>query len=131
MYETTKAAQVAAEMRKYRIEVLGICESRWNGCGRYLLSTGFQITSNQFLYTDQKLGGRVTKNISNSLLQTGPLSTTVFAGFILKIRWPGRKESPTRNYGNKQNKNKPIAIEHICRRKWFEMDWTLAEEATG
>nr|CAH8843517.1 unnamed protein product [Trichobilharzia regenti] len=40
MYETGKAAQIAAEMRRYRIEVLGICESRWNGTGRCQLPTG-------------------------------------------------------------------------------------------
>ena len=33
MYELSKAAQVANEMRHYNIGVLGICESRWNGAG--------------------------------------------------------------------------------------------------
>lgn len=31
MYETSKAAQVENEMRRYDIALLGICESRWNG----------------------------------------------------------------------------------------------------
>ena len=40
MYETSKAAQVANEMRRYDIAVLGICESRWNGAGRITPATG-------------------------------------------------------------------------------------------
>nr|CAH8823142.1 unnamed protein product [Trichobilharzia regenti] len=40
MYETGKAAQVAAEMRRHGIKVLEMCESRWNGCERCQLSTG-------------------------------------------------------------------------------------------
>jgi exonuclease III len=40
MYETGKAAQVASEMRRYNIQVLGICESRWNGSGMTTLATG-------------------------------------------------------------------------------------------
>ena len=43
MYETSKAAQVANEMRRYDIAVLGICESRWNGAGRITLATGEQL----------------------------------------------------------------------------------------
>ena len=43
MYETSKAAQVANEMRRYNIAVLGICESRWNGAGRITLATGEQL----------------------------------------------------------------------------------------
>nr|CAH8865682.1 unnamed protein product [Trichobilharzia regenti] len=37
----------------------------------------------------------------------------------LKITWPGRKESPTRNYGWEQTKQEPIAQQQqICGRKW-------------
>ncbi|XP_061175584.1 uncharacterized protein LOC133184509 [Saccostrea echinata] len=37
MFETGKAAQVAREMRRYNIQLLGICESRWNGTGTNLI----------------------------------------------------------------------------------------------
>ena len=40
MYETGKAAQIAKEMRRYSIDLLGISESRWNGSGLSRLSTG-------------------------------------------------------------------------------------------
>ena len=43
MYETSKAAQLVNEMRRYDIAVLGICESRWNGAGRITLATGKQL----------------------------------------------------------------------------------------
>ena len=43
VYETSKATQVANEMRHYNIAVLGICESRWNGAGRITLATGEQL----------------------------------------------------------------------------------------
>ena len=40
MYETGKAAQVAREMRHYKIEVLGICETRWTQSGQQRLASG-------------------------------------------------------------------------------------------
>ena len=43
MYEISKAAQAANEMRRYNIAVLGICESRWNGADRITLATGEQL----------------------------------------------------------------------------------------
>nr|CAH8838004.1 unnamed protein product [Trichobilharzia regenti] len=38
-----KAAQIANEMKRYGIQVLGICESRWNGSGLTKLSTGESV----------------------------------------------------------------------------------------
>ena len=40
MFETGKTAQVAAEMQKYKLAILGISESRWTGSGQIRLSTG-------------------------------------------------------------------------------------------
>ena len=40
MYEVGKAAQVAKEMERYNIQILGICECRWNGQGRTTLTSG-------------------------------------------------------------------------------------------
>jgi hypothetical protein len=40
MYETGKAAQVATEMRNYKLEVLGLCETRWTQSGQQRLTTG-------------------------------------------------------------------------------------------
>ncbi|XP_043922942.1 uncharacterized protein LOC122798228, partial [Protopterus annectens] len=40
MYELSKAAQVAAEMRNNNLSLLGISETRWTGAGQCRLSTG-------------------------------------------------------------------------------------------
>ena len=40
MYETGKLAQVAAEMRRYNLHILGISECRWTGSGRKKTETG-------------------------------------------------------------------------------------------
>ncbi len=52
MYDTGKAAQVAAEMRNYRLSILGISETRWNGSGQIRLSTGELV-----LYSGQEEDG--------------------------------------------------------------------------
>lgn len=43
MYESSKAAQIAKEMRKYDIKILGISEARWTGNGKVRCSTGETI----------------------------------------------------------------------------------------
>ncbi|KAL3872739.1 hypothetical protein ACJMK2_035943 [Sinanodonta woodiana] len=40
MYETGKSAQVAAEMRRYNLTILGISEARWTGSEQKRLATG-------------------------------------------------------------------------------------------
>ena len=40
MYETGKAAQVSAEMRNYKLDLLGLCETRWTQSGQRRLMTG-------------------------------------------------------------------------------------------
>ena len=40
MYETGKAAQVAAEMKNYKLTILGISEARWIGSGQRRLDSG-------------------------------------------------------------------------------------------
>ena len=40
MFQTGKTAQVAAEMQKYQLAILGISESRWTGSDQIKLNTG-------------------------------------------------------------------------------------------
>ncbi|GFR93740.1 craniofacial development protein 2-like [Elysia marginata] len=40
MYETGKTAQVTSEIQKYRLNILGISEVRWNGANNYVAPTG-------------------------------------------------------------------------------------------
>ena len=43
MYETGKTVQVAREMKRYKIRVLGLCETRWIQSGQLRLSSGEQL----------------------------------------------------------------------------------------
>ena len=40
MYEAEKTAQVTAEMRRFNLAVLGLCETRWTQSGQLRLTTG-------------------------------------------------------------------------------------------
>ena len=40
MYETGKTAQIAAEMRLYKLAVFGLCETRWTRSAQIRLATG-------------------------------------------------------------------------------------------
>ena len=43
MYETRKTVQVAREMKRYKIRVIGLCETRWIQSGQLRLSSGEQL----------------------------------------------------------------------------------------
>ena len=43
MYETEKIVQVAREMKKYKIRVLGLCETRWIQSAQLRFSSGEQL----------------------------------------------------------------------------------------
>ena len=40
MYQSDKPAQIAKEMHKYKIEVMGLSETRWISTGKTILTTG-------------------------------------------------------------------------------------------
>ena len=40
MYETGKLAQVTSEMRRFKLHILGVSESRWTGSGKLRTATG-------------------------------------------------------------------------------------------
>ncbi|XP_059158094.1 craniofacial development protein 2-like [Physella acuta] len=40
LYESSRSAQVAKEMRRYKLKVLGLSETRWNGSGQTRLVSG-------------------------------------------------------------------------------------------
>ncbi|CAH8468484.1 unnamed protein product [Heterobilharzia americana] len=61
MFEAIKTAQIANGMRRYHIEVIGICECRWNGSGLSKMSTGESI-----IYSDI-----VTQTTTTSTLSFG------------------------------------------------------------
>ena len=58
MYEQGKVAQVIAEMKRYKLDILGVSESRWTKCGRMKTTTGETV-----LYYDiSRLQDQRTKN---------------------------------------------------------------------
>ena len=52
MYEAGRTRQVAMEMKRYGIRVLGISETRWLQSGQIRLATGKQL-----LYSGQTMDG--------------------------------------------------------------------------
>ena len=52
LYEPGKLAQLAAEMRRYRLEILGVIEARWiNKCLRMILNIRWpEVISNEELW---------------------------------------------------------------------------------
>ena len=43
MYTVGKAAQVAREMERYRLDLMGISEIRWTGPGRIKIRNGYTM----------------------------------------------------------------------------------------
>ena len=43
MHETGKCAQVVSEMQRFNLDILGISDMRWNGCGKMAAATGETI----------------------------------------------------------------------------------------
>ena len=56
MAETTRAGQVAKEMKIYGIEVQGISETKWKGSGSVTLRSGEKVV---YVGTDEVQQGRV------------------------------------------------------------------------
>ena len=79
MYETSKSAQVISEMKRYRLDILGVSECRWTGSGR-------QVTSDRSViiysgHEDQHVRGAaliVSKEKANTLLEWEPVSDRMF-----------------------------------------------------
>lgn len=110
MYKTDRAAQVASEMRRYSIAVLGICESRWNGAGRITLSTRQQMPYSG--HEDEHHAH--TKGVAFML---SDLASKALSRFPCHRRSSqGRKftlincYAPTNNAADEQNKNSMIVL---------------------
>uniref|UniRef100_A0A3B1KAX6 Endonuclease/exonuclease/phosphatase domain-containing protein n=1 Tax=Astyanax mexicanus TaxID=7994 RepID=A0A3B1KAX6_ASTMX len=74
MFDTSKTAQVTSEMRRYRLDILGISECRWTGSGRQVRSDGTVILHSG--HPDQHTRGValiVSKEKVNTLLDWEPL----------------------------------------------------------
>ena len=58
LYESGKLAQLAAEIRRYRLEILGVSEARWNQFGETELAKGelFIYSGNESKYDVHERG---------------------------------------------------------------------------
>ena len=64
MFQTSKAAQVASEFRRYRLDILGISECRWSESGKLVLNSGEMIL----------WSGRENEHESGTALMLGSLA---------------------------------------------------------
>ena len=92
MYEASKATQVANEMRRYNIEVLGIAECRWNCSGMITLATKEKIIYSGHAEEnhDHTLGVAImmTENAAKSLMEWEPVSERIITA---RFNSKGRK----------------------------------------
>ena len=80
MYQAGKTAQVAAEMKRYKLHVLALQEVRWLGAGQMTLSTGEEI-----LYSGKEEGSSheegvaimVAKETRAALLEWNAVSSRI------------------------------------------------------
>lgn len=94
LYAAGTLQEVAREMKKYQVDVLGISETRWIGCGNERLSTG-----EQFIYSGKKepnashergVGLLMTRVAERALLDWEPISER-----IIKARFKTRFKNIT------------------------------------
>jgi len=81
MYETGKLAQITSEMRRFKLHVLGVSESRWTGSGRIKTTTGETV-----LYSGRDDGQHhegvtiiLQKGLERSLLEWKPVSSRLMS----------------------------------------------------
>ena len=80
MYIAGKATQVAREMDRYQLDVLGISETRWTGAGRVTLANGSTL-----LYAGEEEGHQkgvalmISQEAQRSLMEWMPVSSRVIS----------------------------------------------------
>ena len=92
MYDTGKLAQVVAEMKRYKLHILGISESRWTGSGKIKTTSGEIV-----LYSGREdnlhyegVSIILKKGVDKSLLEWKPISSR-----LIKIRLKGKQVNTT------------------------------------
>ena len=75
MNEASKLAQVIREMKRYRLDILGVSECRWTGSGRQVTHDGSTILYSG--HEDTHIRGValvITKEKANTLMEWDPIS---------------------------------------------------------
>jgi len=91
MFETGKAAQVAREMDRYRLEILGLSEVRWMSSGQTTLASGHQLLysgpSEEEGVHKNGVGLMLSKKASKSLMEWEPVNDRILsARFFSKFQ---------------------------------------------
>ena len=91
LYQSGKLAQLAKEMRRYKLSIIGVCESRWNTFGKVTTSSG-----ETYLYSGNEreedahthgVGLLLSKDAAKSLIEWEPVSDRIItARFTSKGR---------------------------------------------
>lgn len=92
MYETSKLAQVTAEMRNYNLHVLGISESRWMGSGKQKTHTGETVLYSGRNDNQHHEGVAIIlkKGIEKCLMEWKPVNSR-----LMKVRLRGKHINTT------------------------------------
>ena len=91
LYEAGKVAQLAAEMRRYRLEILGVSEARWNQFGEAELATGelfiYSGKENKDDVHERGVGIMLSARAKKSLMEWEPIDDRIItARFDAKIQ---------------------------------------------
>ncbi|XP_030745131.1 craniofacial development protein 2-like [Sitophilus oryzae] len=90
MLEATRLAQIIHEMDNYRLDILGICESRWNGFGEHHSASGELLLYSGKPPNEKHANGvalLITKNLTKSLIEWKPINDRILiARFKTKVR---------------------------------------------
>lgn len=88
MYEIGKSAQIAREMKNYRMGLLGISEVRWTGFGKTKLNTGESIIFSGRDDTQHREGVAImmTREVEKTLMEWKPVNERIImARFFSKF----------------------------------------------
>lgn len=118
MYQSEKSAQIAKEMDRYNIEILGLSEVRWNTSGMTTISTGHTIiysgNPNKGDPHEKGVGFLLNKTSKKSLLEWNPISPR-----IATARFDTKFQKTTSTYSNKRGtrdrKRRFLQCTTICR----------------
>ena len=71
MYQTGMTAQVIGEMKRYRLDILGVSEVRWSGSGKYVAVTGetMYYSGREDGQHRQGVGLILSKEVGKSLME--------------------------------------------------------------
>ena len=80
-FETGKAAQVARELGRYKVEILGLNDVRWNMAGKTTLASGDTVlhsgSPEENAVDIHGVGFMLTKKASKSLIEWEPVSKRI------------------------------------------------------